>query len=115
MAHANTVKLLEKLYANTKFDMIDWQDDPFYSGYSVNFTNGKCRVFFDDFDIAHFAIHNKEDEVIDEIKSDDESDQSAFDLDNIVELYTMAKRKALNADQIIDQLIKEVDNLEIPF
>ncbi|MDB5556497.1 MAG: hypothetical protein JWL86_6481 [Rhizobium sp.] len=115
MASEKTVELAKKLYTNTKLKMIDWQEDPFYSGYSTSFKNGKCRIYKDDDNDVYLAVHNSQDEIVEELGPVDIAGAFDFGSNELIELFQLAKRRALKADEVVDDLLKEIDDLDIPF
>ena len=110
MANEHALRLASTLLAKTRQQQVNWEEDPFYNGYTLAMKSGKCRIYIDEHGDINFSIHNENDLLIERIDEVIIKNEMVFDSYALRELYDAARRNALKSDSVIEQMLKELDD-----
>jgi hypothetical protein len=120
MANDKYVRLVNRLVQLTREGSLTWESTVGMDTYQSSFPTYGVRIWSDERDGGELdyvlQIVNSEGTVIDEIRDTsfapgDFGQSSAFR--EMGDLFRLAKRKALGADEAIDRILKDLD--DIPF
>jgi hypothetical protein len=101
MSNDKMITLIEVLVQKTDAGSIDWEEDPWNRGFSIQFNDS--RVLLDTDSVPTLTIYNHNGDPVETI-NDDELLTLGY-INEIKNLYEKARRKALNADEIINTII----------
>jgi hypothetical protein len=117
-------KLMEVLVRRTRKGEIDWQES-FPDMFQVSFKDNSVQLRAESDQVRETVVYtvsllNSEGEVADRF-TDEDLDNEQFGrtggrwFKELGELHNLARRRARGADQVLDAILKEVDDDDIPF
>ena len=102
--------LIEKLHMKTNNNEINWSETGTGNVFEVSFTNYSIRIFKEytfESEVSYtMRLTDSQGETIDEI----DSNSSPIFETEMRDLFANARRKAMGADQAIDDILAEIDN-----
>jgi hypothetical protein len=120
-------KLMEVLLRRTKKGEIDWQEGAGSDTYQVSFKDNSLQLSVGPTKLQGaegvaytVSVLNSEGEVADRF-TDEDLDKDEFGrignqwFDRLQELHGLARRWARGADKVLDEILMEVDDDDIPF
>lgn len=110
MANENALRLASALLEKTKQQQLNWEEDPFYNGYTLAMKRGKCKIYIDEDGNINLSIYNENDMPIEKIEEYSIKNEIIFDAYALRELYDTARRNALKSDTVIEDMLKELDS-----
>lgn len=114
MTEEKLAALLTRLHDRTMAGKLDWEETTRKNFYQVAFPEYAIRIGPDDHGDLVLRLYNKDNVLMEEVAANQlESHLRGIPaLVMMQDLYTAAKRKALNTDKALDELIASLDEKE---
>ncbi len=115
MADSKIINLVKQLHIKTLEGRIPWEITAAGDTFSASFSDYSIELYYfgDDFeDTITISIFNNEGRLIEKIDNNEfkigDLPKASFDF--LSEIFNMARRQAMGADEAIDSIISELEN-----
>lgn len=125
MSYEKVGKLIDSLYTRTKTGYINWEETERTGVYQVSFPKYSVRLLSqptrsqayngDETQDYIIQIINEYGIVVDEVSDIDVKDIIIDSYKKMKEMHDLARRQALGVDEALDEILRDLDDLDIPF